>query len=180
MSHSPSTAAPGRPLPLRMVEMVFPNTTNHYGTLFGGKVLDLMDRAAFLAATRFTGQTIVTASTEHIDFFVPVKNGHLVELMAEIVYTGRTSLTVRVDLYSEDPIRKQREHASQGYFHMVAVDAEGHPVGVPTLAVTTPREQAEWDHVCSLRSFRRSRVAFLHAHPPIDDPTIQPFQGDPS
>jgi acyl-CoA hydrolase len=67
---------------LRIMEVVFPNTTNHYGTLFGGKVLDLMDRAAFLAATRFSNQAMVTASTEHIDFYVPVKAGYIVELVA--------------------------------------------------------------------------------------------------
>lgn len=151
---SPSCSKPS--VPLHMVEMVFPNTTNHYGTLFGGKVLDLMDRAAFLVATRFTGQTIVTASTEHIDFFVPVKSGDLVELIAEVVYTGRTSLSVRVDLYSENPIRQTREHASQGYFHMVAVNAEGQPIGVPSLKLENVRQQEEWDYVQQLRAFRQS------------------------
>jgi acyl-CoA hydrolase len=141
-----------------MVEMVFPNTTNHYGTLFGGKVLDLMDRAAFLAATRFTNQTIVTVSTEHIDFFVPVKSGNLVELVAQIVYTGKTSLTVKVDLYSENAIKKTREHASQGYFHMVAVDESGRPIPIPSLKVTTEEERAEWEHVHQLREFRKSRA----------------------
>ncbi|MEO5969604.1 MAG: acyl-CoA thioesterase [Bdellovibrionia bacterium] len=132
--------------PLRLVEMVFPNTTNHYGTMFGGKVLDLMDRAAFLSATRFSNQAIVTASTEHIDFFAPVKVGDLVELIAKVVHSGRTSLTVKVDLFSENPIKKQREHASRGYFNMVSVDENGKPIPVPALKVVTVEDQAEWDY----------------------------------
>jgi len=36
----------------RIVEMVFPNQANHYGTLFGGDALRLMDMAAFVAASR--------------------------------------------------------------------------------------------------------------------------------
>lgn len=143
--------------PLCMVEMVFPNTTNHYGTMFGGKVLDLMDRAAFLAATRFSNQPIVTASMEHTDFFAPVKSGNLVELVANVVYTGRTSLTVKVDLFSENSIKKTREHASQGYFHMVAVDEHGRSIPVPTLDVRTDEQKAEWDHIRSLLDFRKSR-----------------------
>ncbi len=144
-------------IPLHMVEMVFPNTTNHYGTMFGGKVLDLMDRAAFLAATRFSNHSIVTASMEHIDFFVPVKQGHLVELIAEIVYTGRTSLTVRVDLFSENPIERSRTHASQGYFNMVAVDSDGKPVRVPTLLVETEEQRTEWARVKAQRATTESR-----------------------
>ena len=140
--------------PLIMIEMVFPNSTNHYGTMFGGKVLDLMDRAAFLAATRFTEQSIVTASMERIDFFRPIKNGHLVELRARVVYTGRTSLTVRVDLFAENPLRGYREQASQGFFNMVSVDEHGRPIPVPSLIVETESEKAEWEHVKSLLEFK--------------------------
>lgn len=143
--------------PLRLVEMVFPNTTNHYGTMFGGKVLDLMDRAAFLSATRFSNQAIVTASTEHIDFFTPVKVGDLVELVAKVVHSGRTSLTVRVDLYSENSIKKLREHASRGYFNMVSVDEQGKPIPVPVLKVVTADDQAEWDYSEQLRADHKKR-----------------------
>ena len=36
------------PRETRIVEMVFPNQANHYGTLFGGDALRLMDMAAFV------------------------------------------------------------------------------------------------------------------------------------
>lgn len=145
--------------PLYMVEMVFPNTTNHYGTMFGGKVVDLMDRAAFLASTRFSSKPMVTASIEHIDFFVPVKQGNLVELVARVVHSGRTSLTVRVDLFSEDPMSRTRDRACEGYFHMVAVDAAGKPVVVPRLLLRTDEERGERERAERLyrnRSARRS------------------------
>ena len=144
--------------PLVLVEMVFPNSTNHYGTMFGGKVLDLMDRAAFLAATRFTEQSIVTASMERIDFFHPIKNGHIVELHARVVYTGRTSLTVKVDLFAENPLRHYREQACKGYFNMVSVDEHGKPMRVPQLFVETDAEKTEWDHVHSLLEFRKKQI----------------------
>jgi acyl-CoA hydrolase len=143
--------------PLRIVEMVFPNTTNHYGTMFGGKVLELMDRAAFLAATRFSNQAMVTASTEHIDFFVPIKHGNLIELVAKVIFTGNSSLSIKVDLYSENPIQKSRVHASQGYFHMVAVDENGRPTSIPKLIVSTEEERADWKLMEELRASRRKR-----------------------
>lgn len=156
MSSLPDLSA-RRSEPVRLVEMVFPNTTNHYGTMFGGKVLELMDRAAFLAASRFTQRAIVTASTERIDFHVPIRHGHLVELVAAVVYTGRTSVTVKVDLYAEDPVLATREHATSGYFHMVAVTEQGRSTAVPTLLVETPAAQVEWERVQAFRSARPTR-----------------------
>lgn len=154
---SPTCSSARRSEPIRLVEMVFPNTTNHYGTMFGGKVLELMDRAAFLAASRFTQRAIVTASTERIDFHVPIRHGHLVELIAYVVYSGRTSVTVKVELYAEDPVRGSREHATSGYFHMVAVTEDGKPTAVPALLIETPEIQAEWDAVQAFRSTRPGR-----------------------
>lgn len=40
------------PAPVSMIEIVFPDQTNHYGTLFGGHALRLMNKAAFVAASR--------------------------------------------------------------------------------------------------------------------------------
>lgn len=38
------------PTETRFVEMIFPEQSNHYGTLFGGTALSLMGKAAFVAA----------------------------------------------------------------------------------------------------------------------------------
>lgn len=141
---SPTALAARQAEPVRLAEMVFPNATNHYGTMFGGKVLDLMDRAAFLAASRYAQKAIVTASTERIDFHLPIKHGHLVELVAQVVYAGRTSLTVKVELFAEDPIGGSREHATSGYFHMVALSDDGHPSEVPALLLNSPEAREEW------------------------------------
>ncbi len=46
----------------KMVKAVFPNTTNHYDTLFGGTALQWMDETAFITATRFSRQKMVTVS----------------------------------------------------------------------------------------------------------------------
>ena len=51
-----------------MIEMVFPDQTNHYGTLFGGHALRLMDKAAFVAASRYARKTVVTACSERVNF----------------------------------------------------------------------------------------------------------------
>lgn len=124
---------PTPPTECRLVEMVFPQQTNHYGTLFGGQALALMDKAAFICASRYARRTVVTASSEKCDFHVPVRQGQLVELIARIVATGRTSLTVEVDLYAEDLLTGDRQLGTRGRFVMVALDAHGNPAVVARL-----------------------------------------------
>lgn len=127
----------GRIREARLIEMVFPQQTNHYGTLFGGEALALMDKAAFIAASRFARRTVVTASSEKCDFHVPVREGQLVELVATVVATGRTSITIDVELHAEDLLSGDRQLATRGRFVMVALDAHGRPTGLPTLPGVT-------------------------------------------
>lgn len=117
----------------RLIEVVFPQQTNHYGTLFGGQALALMDKAAFVVASRYARRAVVTASSEKTDFHVPVRQGQLVELIATVVATGRTSMTVEVVLYAEDLMTGDRQLGTRGRFVMVALDAHGRPASVPPL-----------------------------------------------
>ncbi len=111
-----------------MVEMVFPNQTNHYGTLFGGHALELMDKSAFITASRFTRKAMVTACSERVDFKAPVKNGYLVELIGRISKVGNSSVTVAVDMFAENLLSGHRSLCAQGHFVLVAVDEQNKPV----------------------------------------------------
>lgn len=114
----------------RMVEMVFPTQTNHYGTLFGGHALELMDKSAFITASRFARKAMVTACSERVDFKAPVKNGQLVEVIGKIIKTGRTSVTVSVDMYAENLLTGERQLCAEGRFVLVSVDEKNKPVSV--------------------------------------------------
>jgi acyl-CoA hydrolase len=120
----------GAPSETRIVAMVFPNQTNHYGTFFGGDALRLMDMAAFVTASRDTRRTVVTASSERIDFRVPVRQGQLAEVVGRVTHRGRTSVTVDVELWAEDLLTGCRELCTKGSFVLVAVDAEGRPTPI--------------------------------------------------
>jgi acyl-CoA hydrolase len=111
----------------RIVEVVFPSLVNHYGTLFGGIALQWMDRAAWVCSTRYTRKEMVTIASDKIVFKKPVPQGNLVELIAKIGRVGRTSVTVEVELYSENPLSGIRDLATKGEFVMVAVDRDGKP-----------------------------------------------------
>ena len=113
--------------------MVFPDHTNHLGTLFGGQALAWMDKAAFIVASRYARRTVVTARSEEVNFRVPVRTGQLVELVASVVRVGRSSMTVEVEMTAEDPLSGDRRVCTTGRFVMIALDSDGSPTAVPVL-----------------------------------------------
>lgn len=114
----------------RVFEAIFPGQTNHYETLFGGVALQWMDEVAFIAATRFTRERVVTVSSDKVNFKVAIPAGSLVELDAQVIKVGRSSIDVRVDVYKEDMYSEMRELAMSGSFTMVAVDQNLKPVEI--------------------------------------------------
>ena len=117
-------------LETRLIDVVFPDRANHYGTLFGGNALHLMGKAAFIAATRHSRQHVVMASSDRITFDEPIRVGDLIECVASIARVGRASMTVAVDLIREDALNGHRRSAARGSFEMVAVDANGRPIPI--------------------------------------------------
>lgn len=114
----------------RIFKAVFPNTTNHYDTLFGGTALQLMDEVSFICATRFSRQKVVTVSSDRVDFKKPIPSGTLVELVANVEKVGQTSIDVCVEIFVEEMYSQKREQAVKGIFTMVAIDDEKNPVAV--------------------------------------------------
>ncbi|MDY8138378.1 acyl-CoA thioesterase [Aquimarina sp. 2201CG5-10] len=114
----------------RIFKAVFPNTTNHYETLFGGTALQLMDEVSFICATRFSRKKVVTISTDKIDFEKPIPEGTIIELVAKVSEVGRTSCNVKVDIYKEDMYSYDREIAVSGHFKFVAVDNNKKPIPI--------------------------------------------------
>src|SRR5690554_5084247 len=114
----------------RIFKAVFPNTTNHYDTLFGGTAMHLMDEVAFITATRFSRQKMVTVSSDRIDFTKPIPAGTIIELVGKVIHIGNTSMKVQVDIFVEQMYCEGREMAVSGCFSLVAIDENKKPVKI--------------------------------------------------
>lgn len=118
------------PIIERRTEIVFPHETNAYGTLFGGKALSMMDVVAGIAAMRVCRKQVVTASIDRIDFKAPIRVGQFVDTIARVDRIGRTSITIEVELWAEDPMSGERWLSTVGQFVMVAIGPDGKPTPV--------------------------------------------------
>lgn len=116
----------------RLVDVVFPGQVNHHGTLFGGAALAMMDKFAFVMASRFLRRTVVTAALSETDFRAPVPVGHLAEVDGKIVKAGRRSVEIEAELVAEDMLTGKRTSCLSGRFVMVGQegDAVAEPVRV--------------------------------------------------
>jgi acyl-CoA hydrolase len=114
----------------RIFKAVFPNTTNHYDTLFGGTAMHLMDEVAFITATRFARKRVVTVSSDRIDFNKPIPAATIIELIGKVVHIGNTSMKVMVEIFVEEMYSDKRDSAITGTFTFVAIDEHKQPVKV--------------------------------------------------
>lgn len=113
-----------------VTKAVFPPTTNHHNTLFGGTALAWLDEVSFITATRFCRLPLVTVSSDRIDFNHPIPAGSIVELIGRVVKVGNTSLKVDVEVFVENMYSDGRELAIKGTFSFVAVGEDNRPVPV--------------------------------------------------
>jgi uncharacterized protein (TIGR00369 family) len=119
-----------------------PGHVNFGGKVHGGAVMKWIDQAGYTCAAGWTGEYCVTIYVGGIRFLRPINVGELVELKAQVIRTGRTSLHVAVDVYAGDPRTSTHARACHCVMVFVAVDESGRPKPVPSWAPGTPVEQA--------------------------------------
>tara|TARA_Y100000589_G_scaffold254705_1_gene243574 strand:- start:319 stop:708 length:390 start_codon:yes stop_codon:yes gene_type:complete len=100
---------------------VFPELTNHHGTMLGGKVMEIMDEMAFITATRFSRKRSVVAGTE-VNYSKPIPAGTMIEVIGEVIHVGKTSLKVSVKVFTEEMYSSQRVEAVDAFFTCVTID----------------------------------------------------------
>lgn len=120
--------------------VALPRDSNHYGYVYGGTVMGLVDQAAYAAAIRHARQTVVTVSVDHLTFLRPIHIGDVITVKASVNYVGRTSMEVGVRVETERMTSGEIEHVGSAYLTMVALDPTGTPTPVPPLRIDTPEE----------------------------------------
>jgi len=116
------------PDPYTAIQVVMmPRDTNPNGTIFGGVLLSYIDQAGAIAARRELSlrggnpnAAFVTVALNRVEFKLPVMVGDVVKFQTQCVKTGRTSLTMRVDVVAE---RGAEEfHVTEAEAVYVAID----------------------------------------------------------
>ncbi len=111
--------------------LAMPADTNANGDIFGGWLLSQMDLAAGILAKRVAKGRAVTIAINSMSFLKPVHVGDMVSCHAELVKVGNTSITVGVEVWSEQLATGSQYKVTEGIFVFVAMDEKGKPRQVP-------------------------------------------------
>lgn len=129
---------------------------NGSGRLFGGRLLSWIDETAGIVGRRHSGKDIVTAAIDNLEFKAGAFRNDIILLVGRVVYTGRTSMEVRVDTYVESA-DGMRHPINRAYITMVAIDENQHPAKVPQLILETEVQKAEWEGALKRKELHKMR-----------------------
>jgi acyl-CoA hydrolase len=119
---------------------VFPPDVNNHNTLFGGKLMAYVDDIASISATKHCRRSVVTASTDSVDFLQPIRPTDAVSLESFVTWTGRSSMEVFVKIIKEDLMTGERFIAATSFLTFVALDDDNNTVEVPDVIPETEEE----------------------------------------
>jgi acyl-CoA thioesterase YciA len=130
---APAVLADGAQLVLRV--MPLPADVNANGDIFGGWIMAQVDLAGAVLPSRLARGRIATVAVKEFVFKQPVSLGDLLSFYARITRIGRTSISVRVEVYAErNPAQLQVVKVTEADLTYVAIDDQGQPRPVPSAA----------------------------------------------
>ena len=137
MSETPRPHAVALPTDQELVMKVIPMPAdcNANGDIFGGWVMAQVDLAGAVLPARLVRGRMATVAVNEFIFKQPVKVGDILSFFARIVKVGRTSVTVKVEVFAER-IRSQGEYikVTEANLTYVAIDGSGKPCPVGSQA----------------------------------------------
>jgi acyl-CoA thioesterase YciA len=115
---------------LRAIAM--PADANPSGDIFGGWLLSQMDLAGGTLAHRRAQGRVATVAITAMTFHLPVFVGDEVSCYAEIVKTGRSSVTFKVESWARRGVSEERVKVTEGLFTYVAIGPDRRPRPLPS------------------------------------------------
>ena len=132
--------------------LMIPAYANFGGKVHGGILLGLMDKVAYVCASKYSGSYCVTVAVEGVEFLTSVEVGELVSLKASVNYVGGTTMIVGIRVEALLPQSGEVKHTNSCYFTMAAKDDQGNLKEVPELIL---QNELQLRRFCEGKAIRR-------------------------
>jgi len=134
MSANSSAAQVALPTDKELVLKVIPMPadSNANGDIFGGWVMAQVDLAGSVLPARYTQGRMATVAVNEFIFKQPVRVGDILSFYSEVTRVGRTSVTVKVEVFAER-FKSQGQYVkvTEASVTYVAIDDAGRPRPIP-------------------------------------------------
>ncbi|MCR9204642.1 MAG: acyl-CoA thioester hydrolase YciA [Halobacteriovoraceae bacterium] len=107
--------------------MAMPADTNPIGDIFGGYLLSQMDIAGGIYTQKIAKGRTVTIAVDSMTFHKPLNVGDVVCCYCDTIKVGRTSIAVKVEVWTIRKFSSEREKITEGVFTYVAIDDNRKP-----------------------------------------------------
>lgn len=144
---------PQRDLTLRF--LAEPQDVNFGGKVHGGAVMKWIDLAAYACAAGWSSRYCVTAYAGGIRFVAPIHVGSLVEVNAKVIYTGKTSMHIALEVNACDPKSLNKRLTTHCIVIMVAMDESGQKVKIPQWVPETDADKKQHETAIKLMDMRK-------------------------
>ena len=112
-----------------------PADSNANGDIFGGWVMAQVDLAGSVIPARYAQGRMATVAVNEFVFKQPVRVGDILTFYSKLVRIGRTSITVKVEVYAERfSAQGKYMKVTEASLTFVAIDDQGRPRPIPTPA----------------------------------------------
>lgn len=150
-----------------------PTDQGHSGTVDAGRVLEWVDKAAFAAATAWSGSYCVTAYVGNIHFRYPVEAGEMVEVTGTVLHTGSTSMHINTVVRSGDPKTGELAERARCLVVFVAVGPDGKPTPVPEFTPRSLEQELARDYALSRVAVRHEITEAMKGQPYTEEGTAE-------
>ena len=132
-----------------------PTDVNFGGKVHGGTVMKWIDQGGYACAVGWSGRYCVTAYVGGIRFYKPVLVGSLVEVTSRVIYTGRTSMHISVDVRAGDLKDGEFTKTTHCVMVFVAVNDHGNPTPVDKWEPVSESDKALEQYALKLMDLRK-------------------------
>ena len=144
-----------------ITELMVPSYANFGGKVHGGILLSMMDKVAYVCATKHSGAYCVTVAVEGVEFLTPVEVGELVSLKASVNYVGNSTMIVGIRVESLNPKTGVVKHSNSCYFTMAAKDEKNQLMNVPGLRIENQDQLRRFCEGKKLKEFSKKKRDLL-------------------
>jgi len=138
-------------------ELMIPSFANFGGKVHGGIILSIMDKVAYVCASKHSESYVVTVAVEGVEFLSPVEVGELITVKASVNHVGRTTMIVGMRVDSFNPRTKKSNYTNSCYFTMAAKNDDGTLKEVPGLILSNEKELIRFCEGKMIKAFSKQK-----------------------
>jgi uncharacterized protein (TIGR00369 family) len=146
-----------------LTELMIPSYANFGGKVHGGILLSLMDKVAYVTASKHSGSYCVTVAVEGVEFLNPVEVGELVSIKSSVNCVGNSTMIIGMRVEALNPKTDEIKHTNSCYFTMAAKNENGDLITVPGLIIESELELRRFAEAKELKEMSLKKRHMLHS-----------------